>query len=440
MLINCTRFKKKSYLCTRQQNKTEHKQFEVMAKKKLFKTANDLIKGYGLPEPSQKRGRKTGASDNRKVTLRARTLPSGNVQLYLYSCFKGKPTRFSVGVLNSELTEEAKARNIEIVRMAEAEAGIRNADAIRQGHGLEPQQKRNVFLSDFIEQLIKSKTFSKQTNVSMEMLLAHVNTFRTAQIKIALIDRAWLEAFITYLRKDAISRVTTKAHKHITQNTQARLFEMLEIVLARAVDAAIIKVSPMRELKPSEKPKYNKEAREYLTIEEVKMLMQTPCTNEQMKRAFLFSVFTGLRWSDIVGLHWAELKEDDNGKYFLLTMKKTKKQIRIYLSQIGLSFLPERTGEEDAPIFEGIPKNSATNKHLKIWAQRAGITDKKVCFHVARHTFATMMLNNDTPLEMVAKMLGHARLSTTEIYAKILNRSIAAATLKQDEIFQNLAQ
>lgn len=170
------------------------------------------------------------------------------------------------------------------------------------------------------------------------------------------------------------------------------------------------------------------------------MLMQTPCTNEQMKRAFLFSVFTGLRWSDIVGLHWAELKEDDNGKYFLLTMKKTKKQIRIYLSQIGLSFLPERTGEEDAPIFEGIPKNSATNKHLKIWAQRAGITDKKVCFHVARHTFATMMLNNDTPLEMVAKMLGHARLSTTEIYAKILNRSIAAATLKQDEIFQNLAQ
>lgn len=411
-----------------------------MAKKKLFKTANDLIKGYGLPEPSQKRGRKTGASDNRKVTLRARTLPSGNVQLYLYSCFKGKPTRFSVGVLNPELTEETKARNAEIVRMAEAEAGIRNADAIRQGHGLEPQHKRNVFLSDFIEQLIKSKTFSKQTNVSMGMLLAHVNVFRTAQIKIALIDKSWLEGFITYLHKDAISRVTTIAHKHITQNTQARLFEMLEIVLARAVDAGIIKVSPMRELKPSEKPKYNKEAREYLTIEEVKALMQTPCTNEQMKRAFLFSVFTGLRWSDIEALNWEELKEDDNGKYFLLTMKKTKKQIRIYLSEIGASFLPERTaenGEHDAQVFKGIPKNSATNKHLKIWAQRAGITDKRVCFHVARHTFATMMLNNDTPLEMVAKMLGHTRLSTTEIYAKILNRSIAAATLKQDEIFQS---
>lgn len=438
MLINCTRFRKKLYLCTRQQNKTEHKHFEVMAKKRLFKTANELIKGYGLPEPSQKRGRKTGASDNRKVTLRARTLPSGNVQLYLYSCFKGKPTRFSVGILNPELTEETKARNTEIVRMAEAEAGIRNADAIRQGHGLEPQQKRNVLLSDYLEHLIKSKTFSKQTNVSLNMLAYHVGAYKTAQIKIALIDKTWIEGFITYLRKDAISRVTTKKRKQITDNTKARLFEMLEITLARAVKDGIIQKSPANELKSNEKPRYNKEAREYLTTEEVEKLMQTPCSNEQLKRAFLFSVFTGLRWSDIIALKWDEMKEDDNGKYFLLTMKKTKKQIRIYLSEIGASFLPERTAEGDALIFRGLPNNTNTNKHLRIWAKNAGITDKWICFHVARHTFATMMLNNDTPLEMVAKMLGHTRLSTTEIYAKILNRSIAAATLKQDAIFQNL--
>lgn len=409
-----------------------------MAKKRLFKTANELIKGYGLPEPSQKRGRKTGASDNRKVTLRARTLPSGNVQLYLYSCFKGKPTRFSVGILNPELTEETKARNTEIVRMAEAEAGIRNADAIRQGHGLEPQQKRNVLLSDYLEHLIKSKTFSKQTNVSLNMLAYHVGAYKTAQIKIALIDKTWIEGFITYLRKDAISRVTTKKRKQITDNTKARLFEMLEITLARAVKDGIIQKSPANELKSNEKPRYNKEAREYLTTEEVEKLMQTPCSNEQLKRAFLFSVFTGLRWSDIIALKWDEMKEDDNGKYFLLTMKKTKKQIRIYLSEIGASFLPERTAEGDALIFRGLPNNTNTNKHLRIWAKNAGITDKWICFHVARHTFATMMLNNDTPLEMVAKMLGHTRLSTTEIYAKILNRSIAAATLKQDAIFQNL--
>lgn len=49
-----------------------------------------------------------------------------------------------------------------------------------------------------------------------------------------------------------------------------------------------------------------------------------------------------------------------------------------------------------------------------------------------------MMLNNDTPLEVVSKMLGHVRLSTTEIYAKLLNRTIANAAHKQDEIFKDL--
>lgn len=412
-----------------------------MAKKKLFKTAKELFEGYGLPTPTQgKRGRKAGASDNKKVLLRARQLPSGNVQLFLYSCFKGKPTRFSVGILNPETDEQTKARNVEIMRMAEAEAGIRNADAIRQGHGLEPQQKRNVLLSDYLEHLIKSKTFSKQTSVSLGMLLYHISEYKTVQIKIAFIDKAWLEGFIKYLRNDAISRVTTKKKKHITDNTQARLFEMLDIVLSRAKKDGIITENPTTELKSGEKPKYNKDAREYLTTDEVKALMQTPCTNEQLKRAFLFSVFTGLRWSDIIRLTWDELKEDDNGKYFLLTMKKTKKQIRIYLSEIGASYLPAHAADEeqkaDTLIFDGLPKNSATNKHLRIWTHDAGIT-KWVSFHVARHTFATMMLNNDTPLEMVAKMLGHARLSTTEIYAKILNRSIAAATLRQDEIFRD---
>lgn len=433
MLINCTRFKNKLYLCTR--NRTY--KIEVMAKKKLFKTAKDLIKGYGLPEPSQKRGRKAGASDNRKVTLRARELPSGNVQLYLYSSYKGKSTRFSVGVLNPEADEAAKMRNTEIVRTAEAEAGIRNADAIRQGHGLEPKKKRNVLLSDYIGHLIKAKTFSKQTNVSLEMLAYHVGKYRTAQIKIAVIDKPWLDGFISYLRHDAISRVTTKKHKQITQNTQARLFEMLDIVLARAVTDGIIEKSPVGELKGTEKPKYNKEAREYLSIEEVEALINTRCTNENVKRAFLFSVFTGLRWSDITSLRWNEMREDDNGKYFAITMKKTKQQIRAYLSEVGASFLPERKGEADALVFDGMPNNTNTNKHLRSWAKDAGITDKWICFHVARHTFATMMLNSEVPLEMVAKMLGHARLTTTEIYAKILNRSIAVATLKQDEIFLN---
>lgn len=119
-----------------------------MAKKKLFKTAKELFEGYGLPTPTQgKRGRKAGASDNKKVLLRARQLPSGNVQLFLYSCFKGKPTRFSVGILNPETDEQAKARNVEIMRMAEAEAGIRKCRCNQTGArlGASAEKKRPSF-------------------------------------------------------------------------------------------------------------------------------------------------------------------------------------------------------------------------------------------------------------------------------------------------------
>ena len=165
--------------------------------------------------------------------------------------------------------------------------------------------------------------------------------------------------------------------------------------------------------------------------------MQTECSNAQVKNAFLFSVFTGLRWSDITRLTWQDLKEDANGKYFHIQMQKTSKPISVYLSNIGTRFLTERTQDNESGLIFTLPNNSNVNKALQIWTRNADIT-KHVCFHVARHTFATMMLNNDTPLEVVSKMLGHERLSTTEIYAKLLNRTIANAAHKQDEIFKDL--
>lgn len=407
-----------------------------MAKKKLYKTPEELITGYGLPLPGTKRGRKKGASENKKVMLRAKVLNSGNVQVYLYTSYKGKPLRVSVGVLNIEKDEGTKARNVEIMRMAEAEEGVRNADALRLGHGLEPQPKRNIILSDYLQRLINGKEYSIQTRRIFDMLLHHVEIFRTAQIKISFIDAKWLRDFLLYLKTEACNRNVKSRRKPLTENTVHRMFETLEIVLSRAKRDAIITESPMHEISTKERPRLNREAREYLTVEEVRALIDTPTERPSMKRAFLLSVFTGLRWSDITRLTWNDIKEDDNGKLLHITMKKTAKPISVYLSSIGARFLPERPNGEDgsAPIFR-LPSNKTINTTLRKWTATANIT-KHVSFHVARHTFATMMLNGGASLEVVAKMLGHERLSTTEIYAKIINRTIAAAAHKQDEIFK----
>lgn len=408
-----------------------------MARKRLYKTAEELITGYGLPLPSTKRGRKTGATDSRKVMLRAKILPSGNVQVYLYSSYKGKPMRSSVGVLNVEKDESVKNRNVELMRMAEAEAGVRNADAVRLGHGLEPKQKQNIMLSDYLHQLIKGNVFAKSTRTMMLALYNHIELYKTAEIKISLIDANWIRGFLAYLKNDAHNRNSKRKVKPLCQNTIFQLFLVFGFVFAQAQRDAIITRNPIKELNSKERPKQENDVREFLTLEEVSRLIKTPYKDEQVKCAFLLSVFTGLRWSDIKLLKWEDLHEDENGKYFRVTMKKTAKPICVYLSDIGTKYLPTRTKSNNNGLVFTLPNNTRINAHVRRWCKEAEIT-KQVSFHVARHTFATMMLNNGTSLEVVSKMLGHKKLSTTEIYAKLLNRTIANAAHKQDEIFKGL--
>lgn len=408
-----------------------------MARKRLYKTAEELITGYGLPLPGTKRGRKTGATDSRKVMLRAKILPSGNVQVYLYSSYKGKPMRSSVGVLNVEKDESVKNRNVELIRMAEAEAGVRNADAVRLGHGLEPKQKQNIMLSDYLQQLIKGNVFAKSTRTMMLALYNHIELYKTTEVKISLIDANWIRGFLAYLKNDAHNRNSKRKIKPLCQNTIFQLFLVFGFVLAQAQRDAIITRNPIKELNSKERPKQENDVREFLTLEEVSRLIKTPYKDEQVKCAFLLSVFTGLRWSDIKLLKWEDLHEDENGKYFRITMKKTAKPICVYLSDIGTKYLPTRMKSNDNGLVFTLPNNTRINAHVRRWCKEAEIT-KQVSFHVARHTFATIMLNSGTPLEVVSKMLGHKKLSTTEIYAKLLNRTIANAAHKQDEIFKDL--
>lgn len=108
--------------------------------------------------------------------------------------------------------------------------------------------------------------------------------------------------------------------------------------------------------------------------------------------------------------------------------------MKAYISKTAERFLPERNNApEDACVFK-LPNNAYCNKILKEWGKAAGI-DKRLTFHVSRHTSATMLLNLDVPLEVVSKQLGHKKTATTEIYAKILNKTLSAAVSKQDDLF-----
>jgi len=95
---------------------------------------------------------------------------------------------------------------------------------------------------------------------------------------------------------------------------------VLNAVINSAIKENIIHYNPCRVIKL---PKLEDYERVYLTLSELKSLVQTDCKDAELKRAFIFSCLTGLRWSDVYKLKWSEIQESE-GKYSIVySQKKT---------------------------------------------------------------------------------------------------------------------
>ncbi len=418
-----------------------------MARKKLFSTPIELYEGY-FGEISSQRGRRRGSVEARKVTLKGRLLNDGKVSLFLYSCINGRVSRVATGsFLNLEIDASIKAQNEETLRLARTKADMMNADAEREENGFRPLSRSRVSLIDYTLKVADdslAKTHNKHGYFyNLQALAKHLQAFRGGKVRVSEVNKDFLMDFVAYLRNDASNINFLRAEDKekwrdvsLSENSQHRLFVNLHYVIKKAIKAKIIVHDPFQELDAEDKPKEKTGTREYLTVDEVKRLMNTPVKNDMIKRAFLFACFCGLRWSDVSNLKWCNLKNDDVGFFADVTMIKTDKPVKAYVSDIGKQFLPERPAEaKDEDLVFILPKNEHVNVVLKRWTADAKI-NKKVSFHVSRHTAATILLNLDVPLEVVAKQLGHGKISTTQIYAKILGKTQKAAIDKQNELFK----
>lgn len=168
---------------------------------------------------------------------------------------------------------------------------------------------------------------------------------------------------------------------------------------------------------------YDKEKRVQLLID--KGLMNVtyigchPCTNTCSLKIKMEDILTV--WLPATGLKWKDVFVD-RGQYRLaVSMQKTKEPIYLPLSPEALKWMPER-GDKTAEdhVFD-LPSPSMMNLLIKPWAKAAGI-DKRFTFHTARHTFATMMLTLGADLYTTSKLLGHADVKMTQVYAKIINQ------------------
>ena len=162
----------------------------------------------------------------------------------------------------------------------------------------------------------------------------------------------------------------------------------------------------------------------FLTMEELNKLAKTPCDNDVLKRASLFTALTGMRHVDVENLTWKNVFFDkDNGYYMNYIQQKTKQVEDNTPISAQAFFLMGERGEPNDKIFKGLVYSASTSIDLARWLLSADIK-KKITYHKFRHTYTILQLSNGTDIYTVSKMLGHKSVSVTaKVYAKIVDET-----------------
>jgi len=135
----------------------------------------------------------------------------------------------------------------------------------------------------------------------------------------------------------------------------------------------------------------------------------------------LFQCYTGLAYSDVVKLTPQDITVEDGDKWIITSRIKTGVTSEIFLLNPALELIDKYKGGEK--LFP-VPSLQNVNAYLGEIQELCGI-ETHLTSHVARHTCATIMLNNDVDIYTIARTLGHRSIKTTERYAKRLRAKMA---------------
>lgn len=364
-----------------------------------------------------------GKSIKEPIHLRQKKLRNGNISLYLDIYHKGgsREYEFLKLYLIPEKTKADKERNENTIRLAEAIKARRIVEIQNDDNGFKSDYKEETSFFEFYQLLTderKNANTSKNYKAWMSALYHLKRYERNEKIKFSDITPKWVQGFKDFLNKE----IGVQTKQPLKENTKHNYFVKLAVCFHEAIKRRIIRDNPMVGIKGF---KAEQGERMYLTIDEVKKLSETPC-KDYIKKPFLFSCLTGLRRSDIIRLRWMDVQKQGEFTRIIFRQKKTHGQEYMDIAPQAVPLMGERGNLTDF-IFK-MPDEVNTNRIIKRWVKKAGIS-KNITFHSARHTFATMMLDIGTDLYTVSKLLGHRKISTTQIYAKVLDKNKQKAVL-----------
>ncbi|MDP1728282.1 MAG: site-specific integrase [Bacteroidota bacterium] len=283
-----------------------------------------------------------------------------------------------------------------------------------------------VFFESYIDNASHVKRISFETAKHYKSCLKALKkyileTYKQPDLNINAVDYSFVEGFDRFLHKEALGLNTINGNYH----------KKLKTALIYAEKEGLITGNPYAKFKL----KFTASHREFLTETELKMILDAKLYGneslEKVRDIFLFSCYTGLRFSDAMDLTIPQIRTNTKNYFIYRGQIKTGESVNIPIPPEAVSIIDKYDNEERKATQKVLPKisNAKINVYLKTLADLAGIK-KNLSHHIARHTFATFLLNKGVPIEIVSKLLGHTSLRTTQIYAKLQNKTVEDQVLK----------
>lgn len=228
--------------------------------------------------------------------------------------------------------------------------------------------------------------------------------------------------FEQYLRKGP----SINSNQPLNNNGVMKHLERLKKLMNLALQLEWIEKDPFLRFKL----KFTKHQRDYLSESELQIFEQGELKAEYHRKTrdvFVFSCYTGLSYTDVKSLAGHNIVRGIDSDYWIFTQReKTEQPVKIPLLDKALDLIKKYDNDAEGNVkLLPVLSNQKTNTYLKEITALLEI-NKNITFHSARHTFATTVtLSNGVPIETVSKLLGHSKLSTTQVYARVIEEKVS---------------
>ncbi len=335
-----------------------------------------------------------------KVNLREkfqrdeRGKPKGRIRLYLDYMIQGKRHK---EYLNLSYDPRNRDEKKETLTLAEKTRLRRQLEIDSGEHDFAAVFKKDADFVAYFESLTRKRDRGWRTT------LYHLKNFANGdRIPFKHINEQWIQQFQDYVVD------------HVSGNTALTYMAKIKAALNQSVRDRILPRNPFVFVKP---PKRGIIRRPFLTEEELRKLANAPSPDAEVRRAFLFACYTGLRLCDVKALRWSEIAEDMGTPALRIIQGKTREPLLQKLSDEAIQLLGARKNSHSL-IFHLPELDIRTWEVMREWCDKAKL-GKRISFHASRRTYATLLLSGGVDILTASRLLGHTEIRHTQIYVQL---------------------